>query len=50
MLGSQVTNTQTLPDPTFIEPYNCNKTMTDLDALCISFCYFLSEIMGADIL
>jgi hypothetical protein len=24
--------------------------MTDLDALCISFCYFLSEIMGADIL
>jgi len=43
MLGSPLIYRQTLPDPIFIEPYNCNK-MTDSDALCISFCHFLSEI------
>ena len=46
MLGSQVTNTQTLPDPTFLEPYNCSKMTTESDALRISFCHFLLEIMA----
>ena len=27
--GSQVTNTQTLPDPTFLEPSDNNKVTTD---------------------
>ena len=31
MFGSQVTNTQILPDPTFLEPYNCNKVTIDSD-------------------
>ena len=32
MLGSQVTNTQILPDPIFLESYDCNKATTDSDA------------------
>jgi len=31
MFGSQVTNTQILPDPTFLEQYICNKVTTDSD-------------------
>ena len=33
MLGSQVTNKQTNPDPLFLEPYDCNKETTHSDTL-----------------
>jgi len=36
MLRFQVTNTQTLPDSTLLEPFNCNHTTTDLDVFTIS--------------
>ena len=41
MFGSQVTNMQTLPDPTFLEPYNCNIGTIDWDTLSLFFCHFL---------
>jgi len=37
MSGSQITNTQTLPDPAFLEPFDCNKVTMDLDTLSIFF-------------
>jgi hypothetical protein len=33
MFVSQVTNKQTLPDPTFLEPYDCNKVIIDSNTL-----------------
>jgi len=33
MFGSQVTNMQTLPDPTFLKPYDCNKVTIDSNTL-----------------
>jgi hypothetical protein len=30
MYGSQVTNKRTLPEPKFLEPYNCNKVTTHI--------------------
>jgi len=35
--GSQVTNTQTLPDPRFLEPYICNTVTIHLDNLSVPF-------------
>jgi hypothetical protein len=35
MLGSQVTNKQTGPDPLFLEPWNCNKETTHSDTLSV---------------
>ena len=40
MFGSQVTDTHTLPDPTFFKLYECNKVTTDLDTFCGGF-FFL---------
>jgi len=37
MFWSQITNIQTLPNPTFIEPYNCNKVTIDSDTLFPSY-------------
>jgi len=31
MVVSHVTKMQTLPHPTFLEPYNCNKSTIDSD-------------------
>jgi hypothetical protein len=49
--GSQVTNTQTLPDPTFLELYDCNQVTTDSDILsssCLtSFSWHQGFVMGA---
>jgi len=33
MFESQVTNTQILPDPTFLEPYDCNRVTIDSNTL-----------------
>jgi hypothetical protein len=38
--GSQVTDTKNLPDPTFWEPYDCNKATTHLDTISISCRHF----------
>ena len=35
MLGSQVTNKQTGPDPPFLEPLDCNKETTHSDTLTL---------------
>ena len=37
MFWSQITNTQTLPNPKFLEPYNCNKVTIDSDTLFPSY-------------
>jgi hypothetical protein len=46
MLESQVTNTQNLPDPTFLEPCDCNKATTDSYTLCFLSSLPLIEIMA----
>jgi hypothetical protein len=46
MLNFQVTNTQTLPDSTLLEPFDCNNTTTDLDAFTISFVTFSISCIG----
>jgi hypothetical protein len=33
LFGSQVTNTQIHPDPTFLEPYDCNRVTIDSNTL-----------------
>jgi hypothetical protein len=38
---SSYTHTQSLPNPTLFEPYDCNKATTDSDTLSIFFCNFL---------
>ena len=43
MFGCKVTNTQTLPGPTFLEPYSCNKLTIDSDTLLIFFRHFLHQ-------
>ena len=40
MFGSQVTDIHTLPDPTFFEPYDCNKVTTDSGTFSVFFCNF----------
>jgi len=42
MFGSQVTDIHTLPDPTFFEPYDCNKVTTDSNTFCVFFWQLLS--------
>jgi hypothetical protein len=47
MFGSQVTNKQTLPDPTFLDPYICNKATIDSDTLSLfSFITAFSTTMA----
>jgi len=41
MFGSQGTKIQTLPGPTFLKLYVCNKTIIDSDTLFTFFSYFL---------
>ena len=45
MVVSQVTNMQTFPDPTFLEPYNCNKSSIDSSTpLCFFFFWSLPSV------
>jgi hypothetical protein len=37
MSGSEVTNTLTPSNPSFVEPYDCNKATTGWDMLCVFF-------------
>jgi len=39
---SQVTNMRTLPDPTFLLPYNCNKSTIDSSTPLCFFLFFWS--------
>lgn len=43
MYGSQVTNTKTLPGPTFLQPCDSNKVTTDSGNLCTLFQLFLQQ-------
>jgi hypothetical protein len=42
IFGYQVTDTHTLPDPTFLEPCDCNKVTTDSDTFSFFFWSLLS--------